>query len=106
MSKRRWYEYVAIAIIALCALHVLAHILAWVSTWQYAKYVVCAQLGITLSAMVLSKDKYVHVMYFIVILSMFTWFYMDSIHATYWQFYQYMWATFALVIMCMLAPEK
>jgi hypothetical protein len=95
----KWIGYVVGAVLVLCLMHVVAHILAWVSMWKYAGYLISLQLGIMLSLIAMSKDKYVCIEHLFNITGLFVWLYMNSIACTYWQYYKFMWCVFAMNIL-------
>jgi hypothetical protein len=108
MRKRNWYEYVGVTILMVLVvliLHVVAHVLAWVSMWKYAAYLICGQLGVQFGLLV-SEGKYVRVEHFVGIIGSFVWLFMDYIHVPQKQYYSLMWVLFALVILRILAQKS
>lgn len=102
----KWVGYLLGSVLVLCVVHVVAHILAWVSMWKYAGYVISSQLGIVLSLIALSKDEYVRIEHIFNVIGLFVWLYMNTISCTYWQYYQLFWAVFALNMLRQIAIRK
>lgn len=106
MSKLgKIFGYIVGVALVLCILHMVAHVVAYLSV-NFGKYVLyMVVLQVTLIVISICLGKYVKTEYFINVLGVLTWLYIYNHGGTYWQYYYYMWVIFCLSIVLTLGRK-